>query len=139
MNLVSVYTREQAIEDGVLVSLDHFFKSEQANMSLPERMQFSLRLGKLREQRAAKFSLGELVITANATATLDAMQSLELLVRHQAGDWGEVSKADKAANDAALLDGSRLFSVYELVCGHCIYVITEWNREATTIMRPVDY
>ena len=143
MTLISVYTKEQAIEDGVLMMLDEFFSSQQDAMTLNERMRFCEAMGKLQQERKAKFPLGELVITPNAAATLDAIQALTFLVQHESGNWGEVCEEDRETNEHALKDGSRLFSVYEIEGENesktRFYVITEWNREATTILLPEDY
>ena len=38
MNVISVYTRQQAIEDGMLVMLDIFFSDQQKAMMLNERI-----------------------------------------------------------------------------------------------------
>ena len=142
MNLVSIYTREQAIEDGVLMMLDVFFRDQQKAMTLNERIPFCQAIGSLQERRNAKFPLGDLVITTNAAAKLNAIDAFELLVRHESGDWGEVCEEDRETNERALKDGSRLFSVYEEEgengASMRVYVTTEWNREATTIL-PEDY
>jgi len=54
-------------------------------------------------------------------------------------DWGELCEDDRAANDTALLDGSRVLSVYT-INGERIWVITEAEpRRATTVLRPEDY
>ena len=144
MNVISVYTREQAIEDGVLMMLDEFFSTQQNDMTLNERIRFCEAMGKLQETRKAKFPLGELVITTSAAKKLKAIEAFSFLVRHESGDWGEVCEEDRATNEQALQDGSRLFSVYELEDEKNegkvrFYVITEWHREATTILLPEDY
>ena len=99
--------------------------------------------GNLQNRRNAKFPLGDLVVTTNAAAKLNAIDAFELLVRHESGDWGEVCEEDRETNEHALKDASRLFSVYEREgenkCRVRFYVITEWNREATTILLPEDY
>ena len=143
MNVISVYTRQQAIEDGMLMMLDVFFSDQQKAMTLNERIRFCEAMGKLQETRKAKFPLGELVITTHAAAQLNAIEAFAFLVRHESGDWGEVCEEDRAANEHALRDGFRLFSVYELDGENDnkvrFYVITEWHREATTILLPEDY
>jgi hypothetical protein len=48
----------------------------------------------------------------------------ELLGFHQGGEWGELSPADRKANDLAVKDGSRILSCY-LVEGRKVFVITE--------------
>jgi len=123
--------------------LDEFFSKQQSDMTLNERIRFCEAMGKLQETRRAKFPLGELVITQNAAAKLNAVEAFAFLVRHESGDWGEVCDEDREANENALKDGFRLFSVYELDGENDnkvrFYVITEWHRETTTILLPEDY
>ena len=60
--------------------------------------------------------------------------------RHHCGDWGdELCAEDKAANEQALKDGSRLLSCYRTPAGDRLYIITEWDRSMTTIMLPSEY
>jgi hypothetical protein len=66
------------------------------------------------------------------------MFPLSLLARHSAGDWGDLDASDKAANDKALVEGTRLLSCYH-VGGVKLYVITEWDRSATTILPADEY
>jgi hypothetical protein len=61
------------------------------------------------------------------------------LVRHAGGDWGLVDEEDRLLNDEALRDGSRLLSAYETVRGVKLWVITEADRSATTILLPDEY
>ena len=88
-----------------------------------------------------RFELGQLVATPGALAALDAANTspAELLGRHLMGDWGTVDKEDWAANDRALKDGERLLSAYKLPTGEKLWVITEWDRSATTILLPSEY
>ena len=90
--------------------------------------------------------LGKIVATRAALDALrDAAQNpRELLVRHSKGDWGAVCQEDKVANDASLIDGSRILSAYLLATGEKIWVITEavddnGNRAATTFLLPEEY
>lgn len=59
--------------------------------------------------------------------------------RHARGDWGDVCDHDHALNEAALQDGSRLMSVYTLTSGNKLWIITEADRSATTILTPEEY
>ena len=86
-----------------------------------------------------KFLLGKLTATPNALEHLTENDILEALRRHLAGDWGEVDREDKATNDAALLQGTRLLSVYSSSSGTKFWIITEGDRSATTILLPEDY
>jgi hypothetical protein len=91
--------------------------------------------------KPAKFPLGQIVGTpASLQAIQDAQQTpLEFLSRHQQRDWGEVGKEDWDANDAALVEGTRLLSAYRTRQNVRIWVITEWDRSVTTILLPDEY
>jgi hypothetical protein len=86
-----------------------------------------------------KFPLGRTVITQNARSVLSDEDVLAGLVAHAAGDWGDLDAEDCAANERALLDGSRLVSVYRSAADVKFYVITEWDRSITTVLLPEDY
>ncbi len=66
------------------------------------------------------------------------------LERHCKGDWGDLCEDDKAMNDESLEAEKNggwtdsLFSSYETDVGK-IYVITECDRSATTILLPEEY
>jgi hypothetical protein len=61
-------------------------------------------------------------------------------VRHITGDWGELDDEDKAANELALAEGYRLLSHYSFQGDKTrIWVITEADRSATTILFPDEY
>lgn len=90
-------------------------------------------------QPTQKFSLGRIFATPAALAVLTPQDILLALNRHAVGDWGDVSNDDKEANERALKDGSRLFSVYISANGVRFWVITEADRSATTAMLPEDY
>jgi hypothetical protein len=93
-----------------------------------------------------KFSLGQVVATPGS---LDALtqanqQPIDFLQRHARGDWGELCEEDRQANKQALLDGSRILSVYRTSLGEKLWVITEaaddsGHRAATTILLPSEY
>ena len=93
-------------------------------------------------QIAARVELGRLVATAGA---IDAFAEAgvtprEFLCRHQHGDWGEVSADDKAENESSLREGFRLLSAYSLPhTERKIWIITEADRSATTILLPEEY
>ena len=89
-----------------------------------------------------RFPLGQLVATPGALAALDAANTspAELVGRHLMGDWGTVDKEDWAANDGALLGGTQLLSAYALPrTGEKVWVITEWDCSATTVLLPSEY
>lgn len=85
------------------------------------------------------FSLGEVVITANASEVLSNRDVNSGLIRHMDGDWGDLVAEDKELNDDALLNGERLMSEYRSSAGVRFWIITEWDRSVTTILLPSDY
>ena len=86
-----------------------------------------------------KFPLGRVVITANAARTLAQEDVVIAIRRHARGDWGELDDHDRQQNQAALKEGSRLLSAYHDRNGVKFWIITEWNREVTTVLLPEDY
>ena len=65
---------------------------------------------------------------------------LECLIKHLAGEWGMVSAGDRAANDAALRDGSRILSAYPLPNDPAMFwILTEADRSYTTFLLPSEY
>lgn len=85
--------------------------------------------------------LGKLVATPAALQALDdAEQPFSVFLnRHIRCDWGEVDKKDKALNDEALENGSRLLSAYRTSKGVRIWIITEADRSSTCILLPEEY
>lgn len=88
---------------------------------------------------AARFPLGRVVATPNALNTLTPDDIMSGLSRHVTGDWGEIDAEDRQANETALIEGTRLVSVYRSVAGMKFWIITEADRSATTVLLPEDY
>ncbi|NOT58306.1 MAG: hypothetical protein HOP18_27190 [Deltaproteobacteria bacterium] len=88
-----------------------------------------------------RFPLGHVVATPGALAALDAsgQSPHELLARHVAGDWGDVSEADWQENERSLRAGFRVLSAYTTNQGTTLWVITEADRSVTTLLLPSDY
>jgi hypothetical protein len=87
----------------------------------------------------AKFRLGKIVSTPNALDRLTQEDILLAIGRHQAGDWGNVDTYGYAANERALVEGTRLWSVYHAANGVKFWLITEADRSATSVLMPEDY
>lgn len=87
------------------------------------------------------FSLGNLVSTPGALAaiTRNGQSPLPFLQRHITGDWGDLPQADKQENDVALDIPLRILSAYTLADHTKIWIITEADRSATTILLPDEY
>jgi hypothetical protein len=86
-----------------------------------------------------KFSLGHILITANAQEQLSPSDVQTALRRHLVGDWGDCEPEDAAANEDALVQGERLLSVYYTAEKVRFWIMTEANRSATTVLLPEDY
>ena len=91
--------------------------------------------------RTPKFSFGQIVATPAALALLEEHQvfPLDLLARHVSGDWGELPAEDAAFNNVSLKTDGRLLSSYLIAPDTKVWVITEWDRSVTTVLRPEDY
>lgn len=87
----------------------------------------------------ARFKLGRIVATPNALGELTQGDILVAIQRHQSGDWGELGRHDREANDRALQKGTRLLSAYNAANGVRFWIITEADRSVTTILLPEDY
>jgi hypothetical protein len=88
-----------------------------------------------------RFPLGQLVATPGALAALaeSGHSPLEFVRRHQQGDWGEVPEEDRQENEYSVTHGFRLLSAYTLRTGIRMWIITEADRSATTILLPSEY
>ena len=94
---------------------------------------------------ARQFPLGQTFATPAVQTHLahHGVSALALLSRHARGDWGLIDAQDRAANERALLDGSRLLSAYDMA-GERVWVITEaeshpGHRASTCILFPREY
>src|SRR5262249_23313617 len=88
-----------------------------------------------------KLKLGQIVSTPGALAALEESHQnpQEFLERHQSGDWGEVGAEDWKENELSVKKGFRVLSSYTLSTGKKIWIITEADRSATTLLLPEDY
>jgi len=89
----------------------------------------------------AAFALGETFITPGAQEALEIAgeTAIQFLRRHMSADWGEVSEDDAQENELSLREAFRLLSAYRTVKGQKIWIITEADRSATTILLPSEY
>ena len=87
----------------------------------------------------ARFRLGHIYSTPNALSRITNEDILLGIQRHQAGDWGDLDEHDRQANELALREGTRLLSVYHAGNGTRFWIITEADRQTTTILLPEDY
>ena len=91
---------------------------------------------------AELFPVGRLLATPGALAAFERHPSVgvwDYLRRHITGDWGNLEPADVAENELSLQQGFRLLSAYNLPDGTRIWIITEADRSATTVLLPDEY
>jgi hypothetical protein len=79
------------------------------------------------------FELGSVSVSPEAEKALrESGESIKLyLDRHVAGDWGELSDSEMAANTLALVIGGELISCYPHSSGTKLWVLTEANQTRT--------
>ena len=82
------------------------------------------------------FNLGRLVATRGALAL--GINFAPYLNQHQQGHWGDVGQEDWQENDRSVQAGFRILSAYETGNGR-IWIITEADRSATTVLLPEEY
>lgn len=95
----------------------------------------------------SKFELGQTVMTRGVADALAENPDflgfvMESMARYQACDWGEMDDEDKALNDSAVANGDdRILAAYKNGGPKAwkIWIITEWDRSATTILFPDEY
>lgn len=89
--------------------------------------------------RKLAFPLGATVMTQGAMDALAPDELVTFVARHARGDWGEVDDADWKENDFSVENGYRILSAYTSRGGEKVWVITEADRSATTVLLPEEY
>ena len=90
----------------------------------------------------AFFPLGRIVATPGALLALgvEGIGPDALLQRHVTCDWGELCEEDGRENEVSMKEGFRILSAYVLPRSRIeIWVITEADRTATTLLLPDEY
>jgi len=90
------------------------------------------------------FNLGRLLMTRGVNDQVAENEAfakflMGSLARHRRGDWEDLGKDDKRENELSLKAGFRLLSAYESGELPKIWIITEADRSATTILFPDEY
>lgn len=90
-----------------------------------------------------KFNAGSLFMTRGINDRVaDDVMFAEFvessLAKHLSADWGNLCEEDRSENEQALIDGGRLFSVYDSEFAK-IWIITEADGSATTVLLPDEY
>jgi len=90
-------------------------------------------------RESKRFELGQLRATQGVLASVPLEDLLGAIGRHARADWGVVVTEDWAANERALERGERLLPSYRTKSGTRFWIITEWDRSATTLLLPEEY
>ena len=99
---------------------------------------------------AKTFELGRVVATRNVWEAMTENEEFGTFVsgclsRYILYDWGDTCKEDWMSNNLAVKNGERVLAVYnipeDIECGfeESLWIITEWDRSATTLLFPSDY
>jgi len=107
------------------------------------------------DKAKARVDLGVVLVSRTLNADAERFRILrrfcaQALVRHAQGDWGDVCEQDRQTNEWALAHGARLVSVYKFpaqlpgadmqaLASDRVWIITERDRSATTLLYPSDY
>ena len=91
-----------------------------------------------------EFKLGRTVVTAGVGLHMKedtdfSSHVKECMDRHCDNDWGDVHHEDEGINDYAVENGDRILSVYKHENHPKIWIITEADRSATTVLFPDEY
>ena len=84
------------------------------------------------------FPLGRIVAMPGALAALKRAKrpAACFVSRHAIGDWGELEPSDVAESEYSVAHGFRLLSRYRTDAGDRLWIITEADRSATTLLLP---
>src|SRR5687768_10346873 len=88
-----------------------------------------------------KFELGAVVATPGALELLASAgkQPLDYIIQHLQGQWGDLDEHDRLVNEHALLHGGRLLSSYVVAGDQRLWIISESDRSATTLLLSEEY
>ena len=83
----------------------------------------------------AKFNVGQVIVTPTATRALEAggQSADDILLRHQSGDWGDVSDYERRVNEEALERSYNLLSIYRTPGGQRVTIVTKGDRSLTLV------
>ena len=96
----------------------------------------------MRVIKSKEFEMGMQLVTAKVCAEMETPEFMfdvaMALERFSRKDWGNMCDEDKKINEEALLTGDRLMGSYD-TCKGKIWIITESDRSATTVLFPDEY
>ena len=93
----------------------------------------------------SKFPMGQMVVTAGVNERIaddDEFRTWiqECILKHSMGMWGDIDAQDVKENEFSLKKHLRLLSAYHYPTDNTkIWIITEADRSATTVLYPDEY
>ena len=91
-----------------------------------------------------EFELGQGVCTRGIAEAMKKDRNLYLFIldalygKYCKCDWGDTCEEDVRSNNEAVKNGERILAAY-MYGDTKIWIITEWDRSATTILFPEEY
>ncbi|MFP4731339.1 hypothetical protein [Pasteurella multocida] len=92
----------------------------------------------LDNSRKSPFTLGQITVTQAISEILNPVQIHYLIEQQLSYDWGNTCQSDWILNDNAINEHGRVVSLHS-VDNEDVFVITEADRSATTIMFAYEY
>ncbi len=89
-------------------------------------------------EKVIPFPLGQIFVTQAIQDVFEPKEIADITIRYTQLDFGELSINDIQANNEALAYGGRILGAYVLR-GERVYIITEADRSATTILMAYEY
>jgi hypothetical protein len=85
-----------------------------------------------------RFQAGLLQMTPRVQKLVQdgTLNLVHYLSRHLTCDWGDLDESARRLNNAAIRDGDRLFSSYQVNPDMRLWIITDADRQATTASLP---
>lgn len=91
-----------------------------------------------------RFLPGEILYSYKIDARVDKDEKFrdfisDCLFRHVTGDWGDLSEQNKSENEYSLGKYLRIFSSYNYQNDEKVWIVTEADRQHTTVLFPDEY
>lgn len=94
--------------------------------------------------KGSRFKLGQVVWTQGINGSIANDKKFSKFIvncvgKHALGDWGDLCESDKKENEYSLEKCQRLFSSYNYKNNRKVWIITEADRNVTTILFSDEY
>jgi hypothetical protein len=82
---------------------------------------------------SCKFELGLIAVRRSVMSVSSKSEVAGFLERHTAGDWGLIGPVGQRLNDRALINGEKIFSVFESESRDLLLIVTDGDRDTTYV------